>query len=308
MTLDQAIRAYLDRLHATGYAPRTIQTYRPHLEAFRAWADQRQVVLCQDVTLALVRAYADDLMAQTTRYGRPFSLSAQIGRLGTLKSLFAFLVRRGTLLADPTLDFELPRPPPRGFPLDVPTPREMDRLLAVPDTDTLAGLRDRAVLELLYSTGLRNAELRALRAWDVDVCEGLVTVMRGKGRKHRIVPLGREAADWVSLYLQKVRPLWAKKSEPLLFVTSGGRGLNFSNLNKLVHACARKAGLTKRVTVHTFRHACATHMLKAGADIRHLQRLLGHRSLRSTSVYTHLDLADLKRAHRRHHPRAGRRR
>jgi integrase/recombinase XerD len=305
--LADEVSLYLKSLAARGYAPRTVETYRPHLAGFVDWAQQHGLERVTDVDLGVLRAWQQDLAGQTSRYGRPLSVQTQAQKLGTAKSLFAFLVRRGVLLADPARDLELPRLKPRALPYGLPTPAEMARLLEVPDTTTPWGLRDRAVLELLYSTGLRHAELRRLRIWDVDLGDGTVTVVRGKGQKDRVVPLGRVACRWVGRYLTAVRPLWAGASDTL-FLTSGGKPLHVSNLNELVKACARTAGVVRRVTVHTFRHACATHMLRAGADIRHLQKLLGHRSPSSTAIYTHVEIRDLKRVHRRCHPRVRRRR
>jgi integrase/recombinase XerD len=304
MRIRDAIPLYLAALEAKGYAPRTRATYEPHLVALTDWLEERGIDFCPDVDVATLHTFHQELVSGTSRYGRPFSLSLQAGRLGVVRRFFAFLVRRGLLLVNPARELELPRHERRMLPYGLPTPQEMERMIAAPDTDTGAGLRDRAVLEVLYSSAIRNAELRALRVWDVDLVDGTLTVFRGKRRKDRTIPLGREACRWLGEYLTRVRPHWVRsKSDPLLFLTAGGRPLDFSNLNKLVKACARAAGVTKHVTVHTYRHACASHMLQAGAEIRHLQRILGHKSLLSTAIYTHLDLADLKRIHRRCHPR-----
>jgi integrase/recombinase XerD len=307
VTIGDAIGQYLRALSARRYARRTIETYEDHLAAFEAWLTGRGIERSADVTIEILREYQAELTSRITRYDRPLSLRAQASRLGVIKGLFAFLVRRGFLLVDPARELELPRRDRRSLPYGLPTPREMARILAAPDTTRPAGIRDRAILEVLYSSAIRNAELRALRVWDVDLTEGLLTVVKGKGGKDRVVPLGREACRWVGGYLARVRPRYVRKrTTSVLFLTRGGRPMDFSYLNRMVKEQARRAGVSRRLTVHTFRHACATHMLQAGAGIRHLQRLLGHRSLLSTEVYTHLEIRDLKRVHRKCHPRARR--
>jgi integrase/recombinase XerD len=308
MTLDKAIRLFLDALRAQAFARRTIATYAPLLEAFVDWAARQGVESTREVDQGLLRDYQAAVAATISRYGRPLSISAQSQRLTVLRLLFAFLVRRQLLIADPARELELPRVPRRGLPYGLPTPAEMERLLSAPDVSTPLGIRLRAMMEVLYATGIRNAELRALRIWDVDLNEGTLTVVRGKGQKDRVVPLGAHACHWVGVYLARVRPLWAKGTNSILFVTQTGRRIHYVPLSRFIRDCARKAGLTKRITAHTLRHACASHMLRAGAGIRHLQRLLGHRSLATTEVYTHVEISDLKRVHRKCHPRAGGRR
>lgn len=309
MTITAAIQLYVKALVAKAYARRTVDTYEPHLRMFAEWAGEHRVTQCHDIDLELLRHYQADLAARISRFKRLLALRSQAKMLGAVKGLCAFLAQRGILLMDPARSLELPRTRRSGLPYGLPTVREIVRILKVPDTTTPVGLRDRAVLEVLYSTGIRNAELRGLRVWDVDLVDGTLAVHQGKGQKSRVLPLGREARRWVSEYLTHVRPHCApSRSTPTLFLTTGGKPLDFKNLNTMVRRCTRQAGVNKRVTVHTFRHACATHMLQNGADIRYIQRLLGHRSLLSTTVYTHLEIRDLKRVHRKCHPRARRRR
>lgn len=306
MRLEEALSLYLKSLEVRAYSSSTLDLYGINIRAFIAWVRYRGVDRVEDVDLALLRQHQASLVSHITRFGRPMGLPAQAMRVTALKAFFGDLLKRGVVLVDPARDLEHPRLAPRSAPMLIPTPREMRRILTAPDTSTLMGIRDRAVMELLYATGLRNRELRSLKPWDVDLVDGSVTVRRGKGQKSRVVPLGRTAKRWVSTYLERVRPSWARRpSVDHLFLTSAGGPLDAVTLNTLVHLHARAARVTKRVTVHTFRHACATHMLQGGADIRHVQQLLGHRSLTSTAIYTHLVLRDLQRAHRKYHPRAG---
>ena len=308
MILSDALFLYLKSLEVRGYSKSTVDLYGLNIRAFIGWARERGVERVADVDLALLREHQSGLVSRITRFGRPMSLHTQSIRVTALKVFFADLLKRGLILVDPGRDLEHPRLAPRSPPMLIPTPREMARILAAPDTTTLKGIRDRAVMELLYATGLRNRELRNLMPWDVDLVDGCVTVRRGKGQRSRVVPLGRTARRWVATYLERVRPEWARRpTVQHLFLTSVGGPLDGVTLSTLVHLHVRQARVTKRVTVHTFRHACATHMLQGGADIRHVQQLLGHRSLTSTAIYTHLVLRDLQRAHRRYHPRAGHR-
>lgn len=306
MNVRRAIHLYLESLQAQNYAPRTIDTQAPHLEAFASWLETQGIEAIDAVDLAVLRAHHAALMGAVTRFNRPPSLSRQIGRLCTIRSFFRFLVERQWLLVDPSRDLEIPRGSRRSVPHDLPTAGEMRRILHAPDTTTILGIRDRAILEVLYSSGLRNAELRGLRVWDVDLEEGVLIVVRGKGRKDRVLPLGREACQWVRRYLEEARPRCIRKKAPeALFLTASGNPLPFDTLIRIVKNAVRRARITKRITAHTLRHACATHMLAGGADIRYLQQLLGHRSLSSTTIYTQVAIQDLKRVHRRCHPRAG---
>lgn len=306
MKIRRAIHHYLEHMKAQNFAARTIETVAPHLEALARWLEEEGVEDIDQVDLTLLRTHQTELMSQTTRFHRPPSISTQIQRASAIRSLFRYLIRRQHLLVDPARDLEVPRERARALPYGLPTPAEMLRILSTPDTGTPLGIRDRAILEVLYSTGLRNAELRALRVWDVDLEERTVTVVRGKGRQDRIVPLGQKARDWVRRYLDGVRPQWARRSKvDTLFLTNTGNPLHFTMLIRIVKIATAKAGVHKRVTVHTFRHACATHMLAGGADIRYLQQLLGHRSLASTTIYTQVEIRHLQRVHRRCHPRAG---
>lgn len=305
MTIAAAIALYLKSLAAKDYAARTVDTYGPHLATFRVWADEHQITDCRDIDVEILRAYQGDVATRVSQYNRPLSLSTQAALLGVVKGFCAFLAARNVLLMNPALNLELPRTRRHGLPHGLPTPAEVARIIEVPDTRTATGLRDRAVLEVLYSTAIRSAELRALRVYDVDLGEGTLTIFHGKGRKDRVVPLSRKARYWLEAYLTRVRPLWARaKTAPILFLTTCGNPINGRNLNTMLKKAARKARVNKRVTAHTYRHACASHMLKNGADIRYIQKLLGHRSLLSTQIYTHLEIQDLKRIHRKCHPRA----
>jgi integrase/recombinase XerD len=267
-----------------------------------AWLAERGIALANVRSTDLL-AYQGDLMALRRTDGVPYSSGNLAHRIGAVKSLFRFLFRAGYLLADPSGVLEYPRREQR-LPRGVLTREEARKLVEAPDTSTPLGLRDRAILETFYATGIRASELADLKCTDVDTEDRLVRVVLGKGRKDRNVPLTRAAAEAIEAYLRDGRPHIAGATKtPRLFLARRGGQMYISLLNELVQAAARKAGIEKHATCHTLRHSVATHLLKGGADIRHIQALLGHSSLAATERYTHVEISDLSRVLRRAHPR-----
>ena len=223
--------------------------------------------------------------------------------VATVRGLYRFLVLDGRLTTSPAEDVQAPRAwpaLPRFLSLD-----EVDRLLEQPDTDTPAGLRDRALLETLYATGLRVSELVTLRVGDVDLDRGLLTCL-GKGAKERMVPVGRAATAWTRSYLAAGRPVLLKGRESVnLFVNArGGRTLSRIGFWQIVRKYGRRAGLARELSPHVLRHSFATHLLERGADLRVIQTLLGHADLSTTQIYTHVLDARLRAIHDEFHPRA----
>jgi integrase/recombinase XerD len=235
--------------------------------------------------------------------GTPYSIPEQHHRIAVVKKLFRFLCRRGYVLSDPSGPVEYPRPEKR-LPRGVLARDEARRLVEAPDLSTPLGLRDRAILEVFYGTGIRAGELAKLKTTDVDIEDRILRVLLGKGRKDRNVPLTRAAAEAVERYLVDGRPRirGAVHSRWLFLALRGGRMYD-SLLNNVVQDAAKKAGIEKHVTCHTLRHSCATHLLKGGADIRYIQALLGHACLGSTERYTQVEISDLSKVVRRAHPR-----
>lgn len=296
---------YLEHLKVQNYARRTIESLEAHVRFFFEYLETQTKTedLCElgheDLT-----AYQTWLYFAETRRGKekPLCLNTQGARLSAVQGFFRHLFKQGVLFHDPAASLEKPKhhkPLPRGILSDA----HVLSLLKAPDVATPLGLRDRAILELLYATGIRNEELRSLKLQDVDRESGQVQVT-GKGTKERVVPVGRIALNWLTLYLQQARPRLVNGCDRgLLFLSRTGRQINGLNLNDVVHKHAKKAGLPEAVTPHALRHTCATHLLRAGADIRHIQVLLGHSSLATTQIYTHVDITDLKKVHRAYHPR-----
>jgi integrase/recombinase XerD len=238
-----------------------------------------------------------------SRTGQPLRVGTQVSDLMSVKVFFKFLHREGYLLHNPASDLELPKVK-KGLPM-VLTEAEILKLMSVPNVTTSTGIRDRALLELLYGTGLRNHELCSLTLDLLDLAGHTVRLQQGKGNKPRLLPLGQEAQSWLELYLEKVRPGWLRNSQcQAVFLGRWGEGhLQRASLSALVSRLGRQAGLGKAVTPHALRHSCATHLLRRGGGLRHIQQLLGHEQLSSTEHYTRVELTDLRKVLSRCHPR-----
>jgi integrase/recombinase XerD len=273
-----------------------------HVHPFLEWLGGRGLDLLE-VKAKDLHAYQSYLYAFRRKDGKPYAVAYQGARLVVLKHLFRFLYRRGYLLHDPGADIELPRLEKR-LPRTILTFREVRRVLDAPDTKTPRGLRDRAMLETLYGTGIRVSELCNLTPYDVDTEERVLRVVLGKGRKDRNVPLTRAAAQAIEAYLVKGRPkLVGRNKLRFLFLQDRGGKMERATACRIVRERAEEAGIKKHVTPHTFRHTVATHLLKGRADIRHIQALLGHASLGTTQRYSRVEVSDLKQAIERAHPR-----
>jgi len=283
------------------YDKKTGHEYLREVCSFLAWLEGRGVELVS-ARADDVLAYQSALYAQRKPNGKPYSSGNQKNRIKAIKSFFRFLYRRGYLLQNPAAPVEYPRME-RRLPRVILTREEARRILEAPDTKTPTGLRDRAIFETFYGTGIRCAELSNLTPDDVDTEEGVLRVIRGKGRRDRNVPLTRAAAAAIDAYLVKARPKLVRREKRFLFLQNRGAKMDSGTLSRMVQQWARKARVKKHVTCHTFRHSVATHLLKGRADIRHIQALLGHASLATTERYTHVEIQDLKEVVRRAHPR-----
>jgi integrase/recombinase XerD len=307
--LDRLVKQYLEERRMLNWSPRTIESYRSHLKVFCDYlAAETAVEEIAAVTPAILRGYQAHLYHWTDSRGRGRTFATQGARLSAARSFLRDLVRIEVLAHDPSSSLVLPKRR-RTLPRVILTKREMARLLKAPDRSTPLGCRDRAVIEVLYGTGIRNAELRGLQMSDLDLVHGLAQIRNGKNGKDRVVPLGRAAVAAVREYLEAARPAllagWRPGSPPedTLFLSKSGRPLQALGVIEPLRRHARRAGLKKPVTPHVLRHSCATHMLHGRADLRHIQALLGHGSLATTQIYTQVEVSDLKAVHRRCHPR-----
>jgi integrase/recombinase XerD len=311
----RAVDAYGHELLARGFSPSTLAQRRQHLGALASFLSSLPVApsCLADVTPEHLSLFRDHEMARERRWREPGPLSARTLQIvvSTLRAFFGHLVRKGLILLDPTLDLSGPKVP-RRLPREIPTTRQMRRLLSAADTSTALGKRDRAILELLYVSGLRNAELCGLRRGDVDLERHTVFVRHGKGDKERLVPLGRKAAEALVAYLAVYDELSrgrgerraTRSDEPALFLNRDGGDLGAEGLRRLLTRSLKAARLSVKATPHTLRHACATHLLRGGAGIRQIQTLLGHACLETTEIYTKVDTSDLQKMLDKHHPRS----
>jgi integrase/recombinase XerD len=298
---EKLLRLFEDQLFAS-YAEKTAKDTLRSTRRFLVWLEERGVGLVEART-ADIEAYQAHVCTLRQKDGTPYSIPEQHHRIAVVKKLFRFLCRRGYVLSDPSGPVEYPRPEKR-LPRGVLARDEARKLVEAPELSTPLGLRDRAILEVFYGTGIRAGELAKLKTTDVDIEDRILRVLLGKGRKDRNVPLTRAAAEAVERYLVDGRPRirGAVHSRWLFLALRGGRMYD-SLLNNVVQDAAKKAGIEKHVTCHTLRHSCATHLLKGGADIRYIQALLGHACLGSTERYTQVEISDLSKVVRRAHPR-----
>lgn len=289
------IEAFLDALWLErGLSENTLAAYRSDLIHLARWLDGQKRDL-----LGAGRADLLEYLHRRTEAGaRPRSMARL---LSSLRRFYRYLVREGRLQEDPTALIDAPRLG-QGLPKTL-TEEEVEALLLAPETESALGLRDRAMLEVLYASGLRVSELVALEMAQVNLQQGVVRVI-GKGGKERLVPLGEEALSWVERFVRHGRPqLVADGVSTALFPTRRGQGMTRQAFWQLIKRYAQQAGITKPLSPHTLRHAFATHLLNNGADLRVVQLLLGHSNLSTTQIYTHVARERLKTLHAEHHPR-----
>ncbi|MEJ2688127.1 MAG: site-specific tyrosine recombinase XerD [Gammaproteobacteria bacterium] len=289
------LEGFLDALWMErGLSAHTLAAYRRDLSALGLWLEQRG--------RTLIAARRDDLLsylAERVAGGAKPRSTARL--LSSMRSFFRYQVREGRLGEDPSARIDSPR---LGRPLPGSlSEEEVDALLAAPDPDEVLGLRDRAMLEVLYACGLRVSELVTLTLEQLNPRQGVLRLF-GKGNKERLVPLGEEALDWVDRYLRDARPtLMGAQLDSCLFPTARGRAMTRQAFWYRIKRHAASAGIAKPLSPHTLRHAFATHLLNHGADLRVVQVLLGHSDLSTTQIYTHVARQRLRDLHSRHHPR-----
>jgi integrase/recombinase XerD len=289
------------------YAPRTAEHYLSDARAFLVWLSGQGLAL-QGMRAEDLHRYQGSLFARRKLDGKPLAAASIALRLLSVRALFRFLLRRGYVLFDPTTLLELPRAV-RRLPRVILTEAEARKIVTAPKGSAPLVLRDRAILETLYATGIRVSELIALRPEDVDTEERVLRVVSGKGGKDRNVPLTAAAARALEAHLGLGRGALAAGGNDRvaptaqLFLREHGGVMTRTVVGQLVRRWSGRAGVRKHVTCHTFRHSVATHLLRARADIRHIQALLGHRSLSTTERYTHVEISDLQKVVQRAHPR-----
>ncbi|MEM1158444.1 MAG: tyrosine-type recombinase/integrase [Verrucomicrobiota bacterium] len=293
---------YLDHLEQQHQSQSTLRSKRLWLDSFCQWlADSQHIDDLRAVTFDHIRQYQTHLSQVKRSNGKPTTTAYQHRQIWMLADFFKYLLLREKVLINPCDD--LPQlHKPKQLPKGVMTADQVMKLMRQPNLKDPWGFRDRTVMEVLYSSGLRGGEIGRLTIYDVDFQEKVLRVVQGKGRKDRVVPVGQAALKYLDEYMNRVRPVLMQHPQSnrvmhLLFFTRRHHPFTSSQLYNVIKAHRNKAGLPETVTTHSLRHACATEMLKGGASVRHIQELLGHNSIRTTEIYTHVIPHDLQRIH-----------
>ncbi len=304
-TLGHHAREYLAHLTTKGYSRHTVRTARSHVRLFLVWCADRGLERPETIGLGELERYQRSLYHERCPDGRRLSFRSQYARLGGVRRFFRHLHRAGAILANPADLLEPPKVE-RRLPRGVLTVEEAELVLLQPDLATARGLRDRAILELFYATGIRRQEMIDLAVFDLDPHEdgsGTLTVRQGKGKKDRRLPVSERAVAWVAKYLDQVRPdLAPVPDDGRLFLTAQRQPISPEWMTLLVRRYIEAAGVTKPGACHVFRHTVATLMLDGGADLRHVQEMLGHADISTTQIYTRVALARLRDAYEKSHP------
>ena len=296
MSSHEVIDEFCDALWLEeGLARTSLESYRRDLAGFGGWLREREGKALIDADQADIQMYLGHQFRKKAR-------ATSVARLlSVLKRFYRYLLRQGRIKGDPTLRIDAPKLP-RSLPKSL-TEDDVEQLLAAPRVEHALGLRDKAMLETLYASGLRVSELVTLKLTQVSLDMGVVRVV-GKGSKERLVPLGEEAIEWIQRYLNEARPrLLAGRMSDEIFVTARGAAMTRQMFWHLLRRYTLQAGLRKAISPHTLRHAFATHLLNHGADLRVVQLLLGHSDISTTQIYTHVARERLKQLHAKHHPR-----
>lgn len=303
--LTRYMEEHFEWMLVTGYSADTVRARRQAIRKFIAWCDERGLSDPRELTRPMLERYQKYLFYYRKPEGKdsgaPLTISMQYQYLAPLKTWFKWLARQHHILANPAADLDLPKQP-KCLPRSVPSVTEVEAILREAEPGTAQGLRDRALLEVLYATGLRRMELPGTTIYDADLTRGLLWVRHGKGRRERVVPLGERAIAWLDKYLTQARPELLAADTEALFLTDYGEPVTPDYLAAKVKRYMRFAGINKPGSTHLLRHACATHMLEGGADIRFIQEMLGHANLQTTEIYTHVSIDKLIAVHGATHP------
>lgn len=295
------IQQYLKYLKILGRSYYTIRKTKYSLKDFSRFLEAEGINHIENLTRDVMEEYQQELAFRVTAKGNLLSLRTQQDRLSCAKGFTRFLKDRDYLVSDPGSRIRLPKMPKR-LPKVILNHKEVKQILHAPDTRTNAGYRNRVILEILYDTAIRRLELSHIKLNDLDLNAGFIHI-QGKGNKERVVPVSKAVCKMIHNYIMVVRPaLLNGKDTGHLILNRWGRKMDPNGVWAVVKRCAHLAGIKKNVSTHTFRHTCATHMLKNGAPVRHIQEMLGHESLESTQIYTRVTINDLKEIHARYHP------
>jgi integrase/recombinase XerD len=294
--------AYLSWLEVRNYSLETIEGRRYALDLFLGWCGERELVRAGEVSKQILESYMRFLHRYRKANGKPLGHSSQRGHIGAVRDFFKWLCRSDHIPFNPASELEMPRPEKR-LPEEPLSIAQVETVLGQPDLTDPLGVRDRAIMEMFYSSGMRRSELTRLELCDVNPERRTIQVRQGKGKKDRVIPIGARALKWLERYLEDVRPqLLLSMNEHALFLSSYGEAFNPDVLSRKVSKYIKQADIGRGGSCHLFRHSCATHMLENGADIRFIQQLLGHEKLETTQIYTEVSIKQLQEVHARTHP------
>jgi integrase/recombinase XerD len=298
------VQRYLEAMQVMGRTRSSLSSRTIALAWFNEWCVERALLRPIDITKPILERWQRHLFYYRKQNGQPLSVQAQRTHQLNVRAFFRWMARHGHLPHNPASDLDLPLAPMRLLPEPL-NQNEIEKTLSLIDVEEALGLRDRAIIELLYSTGLRRTEAMQLTLYDIDPLTRVVRVRQGKGRRDRVVPIGERALAWLQKYLEDVRPEWAIDPKTLaLFLTQAGTPLGPDGVTVMVRKRLDRAEIHKTGSCHLFRHAMATLMLEHGADVRYIQEMLGHAELSTTQIYTHVSITKLREVHEATHPAA----
>lgn len=296
------MQAFLEWTEVKGFSLDTKKRRQAALRRFIVWCNEREIHTPQEVTKPILERYQRYLYYYRKSDGQPMTFGSQHVMLTPLKTFFKWLTRENHILYNPASELQLPQKPKR-LPKTILQSDDIETILNQPDIDTVEGIRDRAMMETLYSTGIRRMELVKLTLYDVDTRRGTLMIREGKGKKDRLIPIGERAVAWIEKYKSEARPaLVMGKDDATLFLTDQGIAFRRGAVSGRIKRYIRHAGIEVEGSCHLFRHAMATHMLENGADIRFIQAMLGHSDLSTTEIYTQVSIDKLREIHAATHP------
>ena len=299
---EQLQRQYLQTMILRNCSERTLEYWAMNLRRFNTWCHDRGIEDVTEVTSSVLQSYRQYLFHhRNPQTNKRLKFSTQHCYLIVVRRWFTWLHEQNILPEDIGHGFEIPKPEKR-LPTDVLTADEVESLINQADVTKPLGIRDRAILETFYSTGMRNSELLNLQLYDVDEDRQVVVIRQGKGKKDRVVPIGKRAIQWIKKYITDVRPKLITDSHPILFVNAKGKPFVRGHLSVIVRNYMKAAGIKKPGSCHLLRHTAATLMMENGADLRSLQQFLGHARLTTTQLYTHVSISRLQDVHAKTHP------
>jgi integrase/recombinase XerD len=294
--------AFLEWMRVKNYSERTVENRQHYMGAFVSWCQDRGITQPSEVTKALLERYQRWLYHYRKDNGQALTFGSQFTHLVPVRAFFKWTAKHNHTLYNPAGELEMPKVEKR-LPKHVLTASEADRVLNQANVTEPLGLRDRAIMETFYSTGMRRRELSTLKLYDIDVERGTIMVRMGKGKKDRMIPIGSRALAWIDRYMTEVRPTLARQPDDgILFLSNQGDIFSPNRLTQMVREYVAAAEIGKSGACHLFRHTMATLMLEGGADIRFIQQMLGHAELSTTQIYTQVSIRKLKEIHSLTHP------